>query len=222
MKNSILIPAMVLFAFLFVQCKRCKQAELSDKKFTQEELNILPYTGNEKLVFKDSQDDSVCYTGQGRVSTMKLNHAVMDWDGEECQGDYRQVEWNEIKFKSDSSDTTISISIYFYHPFNDYENDKMILFDFSYPNPNGQAMLHSVYSFEAGSLMDSKHGQGHYVYVSAFHNTITLGNNTYSSVYELRNSYYENQPLDVTTLYYSLLKGIVGYKKISGTIWYLN
>jgi hypothetical protein len=227
MKRTLLLMLFLLSAFTLMRCKRCKQEELPDKKFTQQEQAIIPYAGSETLTFKDSSGDSVCYTGQGRISTMNLNHEVMDWDGEECQGDYRQIESVSLNYKGTNSDTTIGFRMRFYHAFNDYENDKIFSLSISYSTPNMENIFYGSFSFELNTLINNIHGQlPLQSYISAFHDTLTILNKKYYSVYELTwdtsNILPQYQHLFVSSVYYSISQGLVGYKKTTGAIWYLD
>jgi hypothetical protein len=217
MNKTILSLLFLLSTLTFVKCDRCRQKKLSDKKFTQEELNVAPYNGFEELIFRDSIGNSIYFTGQGRTSTMQLIHETWDWDGEECPGDNRQVERVDFSFNiNHSTDTTLLLSLLFIHPFNEYENDKYIRFAFDNIGFSG------IYSFEAGIIMNPKYPAWSDSYIPAFYDTLTIFNKTFYSVFELKNNYYGNEPNDLLSVYYSISRGIIGFKKGSGTTWYLD
>jgi hypothetical protein len=199
-----------------MRCGKCREKELSDKKFTTSELSILPYNGTETLTFKDSIGDSVCYYGQGRKDEMDITHEAEYPNDAGCyDGGYRQVESVSVDFHH-NPDTTFNIRLFFYHPFGDMENDKYIDFTFS------GGVFACPYSFEAGTIMKPKLSGWNDFYVAAIYNSLTLVNKTYSNVYELKRYHVANYPQMLTSVYYSISKGIVGFKKKSGETWYLD
>ena len=216
----------VSFVFIFIGCRK-KPTQLPDKRFTQSELNILPYIGTETLTFKNIAGDSVLYTGQGKKSNLYMVHELnQDYEENRGKGDFRNVETVYLSFKKTNSNATIDIYLSFPHPFNERENEKNMSIKFNYYDINS-FMFNGTYLFEAGSIMSLNHTQYYYIsYVTAYHDSLTLANRTYYHVFEMTRDVSDILPqyqdIQITNLYYSSLEGIVGYKIKTGAIWYLK
>lgn len=222
MKRTVfLLIVMVLSSLLFVQCKKCKTEELSDKNFTAEDLAIVPYNGTEKLTFKNEVGDSICFTGQGRSSTMNVTYEVRDWDGEECHGDHRMVEFNKIEFTCDNADTTIAVYLRFHHPFNETENEKHILIEWEHSDNNASPEFFGIYTFYSDTIKSPEsYPDSYYGIILNYYGSyypLHIGNKTFTRVYEM--TYFDSFGFSI---YYSVSQGIVGFKERSGTVWYLD
>jgi hypothetical protein len=221
MRKTVLLLALVsLSSFLFIQCKKdCNSKQLDDKYFTAQELAIVPYNGTEILVYKNSDGDSICFTGQGRISRMDARVSNPDHDQEECAGDKRNAEDNFVTFKSGNTDTIISVGLYFPRPFDDYENLKTINFTCSFTTNH----FYGHYGFYGDTIANHylylDFYNSDYYFISGYFSALTLINRTYYRVYELKDFNYNGFG---NTLYYNVMQGIVGYKESTGTIWYLD
>ncbi len=220
-KIVLLLGIVSLSSFLFIQCKKdCNSKELDDKIFTDIELDVVPYNGAETLVFKNSNGDSMVFSGQGRSSTMVRRVANPDHDEDECAGDYRNTESNIVKFKH-GIDTIMSIELGFYRPFGDDENMKNIDFRYYKENLNYSYFYGNYRFFAKTSNSDTIEGLSFYGYsyyfITNYYSSLTLVNKTYTRVYEL--TYFNSFGF---SLFYSVVQGLVGYKESTGTIWYLD
>jgi hypothetical protein len=219
MRRTFLLFTIIIFVALFDSCDHCNDT-LDDKNFTLDEINIVPYTGNETIVLKDSVGDSICLTGQGRRSAMIYRSSNPEYDNNDCSTDYRnsEVVYFDYKF-ADMPDTTFSIWLDFYRPFYDKENvkDFTIFFYDKSGNDGGHSIFSATYTFEVNSLMNPVSGSYFTSYISEFYNTFTLLNKTFTSVYEFRNPYFGS-----FSVYYSIDQGLIGYIDSAGTKWYLD
>jgi len=211
---------MICILTVFTRCNKCHSEEYGDKTFTQTELNIVPYIGSEKLTFKDSQGDSICYSGQGRTSEMNEKHDQDGLDDKGCSGNYRQVQSVNILFTSDNSDSAIHIKLFYDYPFGVTKNDTYMEIVFGSTDYYSHYTFWGEYSYDANNIMSPKsYGLQGISSVSAHYDTLTLINKTFYSVYELTVSAVNENTQKV---YYSISKGIVGFKRKTGAIWYLD
>lgn len=219
MKRTILlISLMTVLSFLFVECKKnCNSKELDDKTFTDMERNIVPYNGSETLIFKNSIGDSLVFIGQGRTSKMDNRVEFPDHDEDECAGNTRNAESNQVSFKCGNTDSIIRIALDFWRPFDNDENIKLIDFSYSSIGYVSSNYFYGTYMFYSDTLVSPTNAWQNFYLITAYYNSLTLINKTYQRVYELSffNSYGR-------TLYYNIIQGVVGYKESSGTIWYLD
>lgn len=223
MRRTFLLLLLVIVSLLLcVQCnKHCNSEQLDDLYFTAKELAVVPYQGTETLVFKNSNGDSICFTGQGRTSHMDARVSNTEPEDDECFGDTRNAEDNAVVFKSGNTDSIISVHLYFPHPFANYEALKTISFHYGYKATYNVDLFHGTYGFFGDSIANAYPYNTYFYYVdyfiSGYYSSLTLVNKTYTRVYELM--YYNGQG---KVLYYNVTQGIVGYKESSGIIWYLD
>ena len=215
-KKLLLFTIIALSTFFFVDCKKCKSKQYDEKILVDDDLLVLTYTGNEKLVFKNAIGDSMCFTGQGRSSEMEERSSNPDYDGSGCMPDKRMVEKNSVRFKYDNADTTLSIDLMYYSPFGSYENDKVIVF--RYYHEMSSRIFDGIFSYSLAEIENPKISSlTDFYFISAYYHVVTLGNKTFNDVYELICFGYPG-----VALYYSVVNGIVGIKRPSGVLWYLD
>ncbi len=198
MKTKILILFSILFCLLvFTQCK--KEKKLGTLKFTEAELNIVPYKVGDIIVFKDSVGDSFVYEVGSRNSEMYRYYRDPDNVGYKGASDYYDHERNNTSLKDGR------FELGFNDPFITNKIKKYFSVSIKF---EGQSFSES-YEFEANSITPS-----------TYHDTLTIVNRKFNSVYELK-EYSASSP-DNFLLFYTFKEGIVGFKTNDGKSWYLK
>jgi len=206
-------------------CKKsCEQNQVVDLKFSQEDLKINSYSGNEVLIFKNLSGDSLAFNKGMRYHEPYIRYKI---DYEEaklyhngCQGDYFNAEQNETIFWALAYDSTtkLSITLSFLYSFDNPTYKKSInLFFF---HARDKSAFDASFEFRNGSLYNLA---GKSDSIVTYHNQLTLGTKTFSGVYEL---YCPNgdprNPEWFRIAYYSITEGYLGFLSNLGQLWYLE
>lgn len=204
--------------FLFTGCYKyqCKGKQYPSVSFSQDDLKINPYSGEETLNFIDSINDSIIiFTGKGRSTSQLFNYSN-DPDGDDvenhdCFGDTYYSDYNMTKFGSSSGwfeidlsfsnelrtgslEKLISISIYnTTNPWVYYDND---IFCFK-----TDSIFNYSYSYPVDKVVE-------------LINSLKLGNMSYNNVYKLS--------CRSGNLYYSIEDGLVGFQTNNSTLFFLQ
>jgi len=213
MKKSlyIIITSTVLI-FLFNQCheKECDGNKLGDLKFTQTDLNILPYSIIDTIIFRDSIGDSICYYPNG------IRHSTTRLVGDECS-DYYNTELNITRFKGIDEQTYMHLYLDFTWPFAT-EKKKTIQIIVHYKD-SIEWSFNAIYVFDSLKLYD--YSTESYA-ILGYCDSLYVGPNMFHSVYTLEQTYIPSEHRNLKTLFYSLIEGIVGFKTDDGHLWYLK
>ncbi|GEM_PF-1372823 len=216
MKNLlfILLSGMVSI-FLFTECHRCHGTQQPSLSFSQEDLNINPYSGKEELIYKDSINDSIVFFGTGRATEQAFNYSS-DPDGDElmlyhCFGDTYYCDWNHTYFKT-TSNGYIELDLNFSNYFRTGTIEKYLTFTIN----NGNPLIFYCYdSFCFNNDSIFKRSQSTNDSVSAYYVSLHIGNKTFYNVYKL-SCQYGNY------LYYSIKDGLVGFISKNKTLFVLQ
>lgn len=211
MKNLlriILIPSLLL---LFSNCKKEPDEGkfLGEIRFTQDELSYFPYKENDSLVFKNAQGDSNVY----HIINIEKGVYPLYEKPNDVRSDYYLMENIQIVF-DDYNNAGIKQLIHGYKQHG--SQPTYISSRFSPPNLTNNDSTYKIFH----SYMDSNK---FCTSSDVYHSSISILNNTYNDVYELKNSYQYFQNSDILqSIYYAKNVGIVGFKTKSGTEWYLD
>jgi hypothetical protein len=212
------VPLFLLIAALlslFTSCHKCHDKEYSPLHFSQEDLKINPYSGNETLVFTDVYGDSVVLPGQGRSGDKELNYSN-DPDGDDlllyrCYGNYYYADVNYCQFATQGNNAYFEVNLYFTNEFRQSALEKLIRLNLDTHDPNANSGF-MILAFDGDSIFNSR------VYpndsVLGYEDTMHLGNYLYHKVYKLGKP--ENY------LYYSVLEGLVGFRTVGDTLFCLS
>ena len=90
----------LLLLILFSSCYKCEQQQTATLRFTNDELKINPYSGNELLIFKDINGDSIAFPkGVRDTRNMRIyqyDYEAAKFDHHGCQGDYFDSDINGL------------------------------------------------------------------------------------------------------------------------------
>jgi hypothetical protein len=197
-----------------MQCHKCNSEKLEDKKFTPQELAIVPYNIiGEKYVFKDSLNDSMSYSVSWRNSNMDGPdyENFYNYDSH-CLGNYCYTENVRGTLVGTEQTELIQFRLFFDTPNAIFTFVKTINLYINYTKTNEWFFGGSFYINDLNlAERDSSEGR-----VIALNSTLDLGPKTFSSVYTLVN---DNNNLK--TVYYNFSRGIVGFKSNDNHLWYL-
>jgi hypothetical protein len=202
--------------FLFTECHQCKGKTYPSETFSQEDLNINPYSGKETLNFIDSTNDSIIiFLGKQRGTTVMFQYSN-DGDGDEvqiyhCYGDNCNSDWNSTIFGS-PSEGYFELDLTFSNKFRTGSLDKLITFTIVCPNPS-VSYEYETFCFNTDTIYNGPtYPQDK---VIGLINSLKLGNMTYNKVYKLRCS-------SGNYLYYSIKDGLVGFLTKNSTLFFLK
>ena len=220
--KTILVAIVLVFTFAFVQCKKkeCVTENLGEIHFTQNELNIVPYNGTETLIFKDSINDSIIFTGKMRYSdSFNIWEFPNDY---ECLGKYYNTESNYTKFEGVNS-TKIYIYLYMGSPFLQDFIKKMNIEIFI---NSDTCYFYGTLAFNPTNIFNTIPAENNLpanAYVLAFNSSLSIGPNIFNNVYTLKQIDPPHLPSkNLQYVYYTISDGVVGFKTEEGHLWYLE
>jgi hypothetical protein len=219
MAKRIMFSILSLITAILILTSCCDSNLITEFNFTQKDLTINPYNGTEKLIFKSLTGDSINFQAVNRQSTFsKRYQKSSNGDSKACLGDYVTSENNNTAFQSTDNLLRFTIKLLFDYNFTNLDPNKLILFE-SYSHPNDHNPPSS--SREAYFGVDTIYNHGNYPdTIYTFHNILILGPKSFNNVYEV---YLIASVLSsVTTLYYTIGEGIVGFNTQKEGKWYLD
>lgn len=183
---------------IFNHCKKEVGKNFGTLKFTEAELNIIPYKANDTIIFKDSIGDSLVYKSEGRFSEMYRYYRDPDNYGYKTASDYYDFERNTARFNNNGPKLVLEFD-------NPFITGRIVKYFKIICNFNND-YFSEWYEFEANNITPS-----------IYHDTLKIINRKFYSVYELK----ENNASS-TQLFYTFKEGIVGFKTNDGKYWYLK
>jgi len=224
-KAILLVLFIGLLSLVLSNCKKsCEQNQVVDLKFSQEDLKINPYSGNEELIFKNLTGDSLILSKGRRLNDRYIEYSISYEDAKlyhnGCQGDYFWADKNGTFFQTfpDDSITSLDITLSFLYSFDNPTSKKNInLFFFHGRNNSG---FEVNLEFRNDSLFKYP---GKPDSIVAYHNQIMIGTKTFSGVYELYCPNGDPRNLEWFKIaYYSITDGYLGFLSNLGQLWYLE
>lgn len=201
---------------------KCVQHEVAYLPFTEGDRSIIPYTGNEILIFKDTIGDSIIFEKGLKTISSKVEYEYSDHEAEEhnyCRGDYITSENDEIDFYSKIGSGYLQILLFNGAYFKNPKSVKLILFNFQ-PGDDVSLRFDADFMFSNDTLFNKPNNLDS---ITGFHHQIIIGSKTFTNVYEL---YGYNHVSDSNewykTAFYSLIDGLVGLRTNSGRLLYLD
>lgn len=224
MRQSILLVVLINSFLIFTSCKKCHEHELSSVQFSQSELNMIPYNGNETLIFKSETEPSLSYFGTERTTQSGIDYEDLKYTEEtHCKGTYYFTQASWIDFRSSNGDYDLRTGMYFTNLFDSgfIENIFYLSLD-----PKIDSIKHYIgqYVFTSDTLYNGKYNlDGAGTMIKGFHSAIQLGQKLYYNVYELDGDYGSpNNTEWISSVYYCFSNGLVGFRTNKGRLWYLE
>jgi hypothetical protein len=225
--RSAIILLILIINVQFTGCKKCVQNQRADLQFTQDELKIDPYTGNEILTFIGSSGDTVLihngsrFTSHIRVYQYDFETAKLDHDG--CQGDYFEVDNHQMMMYDDTLKTFLYIFLNFKYSWTN-PSDEMFFELLFGQSKDLFIFFDGRFKFNVDTLLNIQTNNQYYKdSIIAFHPIWESGSNIFYNVYEL----YGHQPDTrytpwISIAYYSIKEGLLGFKTTNGATWHIQ
>jgi|WetSurMetagenome_2_1015567.scaffolds.fasta_scaffold239593_1 hypothetical protein len=229
MIKTYLITCSLLLLLAVTGCnKHCEQNQVINLRFTDNELKINPYSGEETLIFKTTDEDSIAfYSGIRMVDTYRsytydYETAKIYHDG--CQGDFFQAESNNLIKEDSINPNYLSITLRFCYELKKPNSEKEFGLFFYIKAPQ-LLCFNAIYNFQEDTLIQYRPYSVNYPRrdsIVSYNPVITIGQKEFYNVYEL---YSRNpDPRDtawISIAYYNFVDGLVGFKSSYGQTWYL-
>jgi hypothetical protein len=226
MKSTITFFILLLVLLsLLIGCKKtkCVHNQVAHLTLSQNDRLIDPYIGNETLIFKNANGDSIVLTNGSRTTgTTTLYEYAQSYADEYhdgCTGDYFSREYDDLNISSQDDSNLITITIAYNYWFNNPDTTKSVNFYFNTKDSKGWCFV-GHYGFRNDSII-SLHDK--YDSVVAYHNLISIGPKSFTNVTELYFLCTDPKCVEwYCTAYYSVKEGFVGLQSNFGTMWYLD
>lgn len=203
--------AFILMSLTIVSC--CKTKQIGTIRFSEADLNVNPYTGNETIQFVDDSSNLIIYDNGNRSIFMQ--------ESPQCDGgccDYYLVESSDNTYFESShllSNLQITINNQF-DRFNGNQYPPIISFAWvyyeEYPNPT-----YTNYATLPVDQMEEVAIDQH-----IFKDSLRLHDITYYQVFTLPGICTSPERLHADTLFFTKAEGVIGLKFTDGNLWSLN
>ena len=200
----------------------CIHNERAKLTFTQGDRSIIPYTGNETLIFKDTIGDSIVFEkGTKKISSNVEYQYTLDEAQEHnnCTGDYITTEQDLTGFSA--SDGKSYLQFFFTNSYTFDYPESIKYFQLSFDADTVEMSFSASYKFSNDTLFPYPY-KNHDSIVN-FHNQLTIGGKTFSNVYELYAKFIPPHVAEwYIRAYYSTIDGMVGLRTNKGRLLYLD
>jgi len=198
----------ILLIFILSSC--CKSSLIDTIRFSESDLQVNPYTGNETLEFIDDNNNIITYNnGYRRINQEEV---------EECDGgccDYYLVErFDNTFFESTYMESNLQVIIN--NPFDKYRGTSAtpsMYFAWDY-----YEIKPYVTSTNFGSLPVDSMKQAA-IEEEIFKDSLILRDNKYYNIYTLPGRCTYEDRLYGDTLFFSESEGIIGIRFTDGNLW---
>jgi hypothetical protein len=192
-------------------------------QFSQKELDMIPYKGNETLVFKSTTEPFLSYTGTQRTTQSGIYYEdLKNVEETHCKGTYYYTQSSWIEFRSATGGYDLITEMYFTSLFDSGFIKGIFILGLnlkidSIRNFSGQ------YVFASDTLYNGLHNAVYGTMIKGFHSSLQLGQKSYSNVYELDGDYGSPNITEwISSVYYCFSNGLVGFRTNKGKLWYLE
>jgi hypothetical protein len=209
MKKIVLFASLASVSLLFNQCKKepMKGRLLGEIRLTEDELSYMPYEENDSLKFKNSSGNIKLLWVTSKVKGDQIAYE----DAMNYNSNYHHLESLTIQF-ADINGNSQKIEM------KTQTRPERTLVHTSFSPPNMISNDSALVTFD--SYMD---GNKFSTSTDAYHPSITIGNKTFYTVYELVNTFVPYANVDnLNRIFYAKNRGIVGFKTQSGEEWFLD
>ncbi|MEI7662936.1 MAG: hypothetical protein WCK34_12075 [Bacteroidota bacterium] len=216
MKTAIkLLLLSIISATLFWHCERCVIEELPTRKFTDEELKIVPYLKGDTITFlsRETNKTYAFHVVDKITDYEKFSRGnPHDKYSSYCTGDYYYSQYLNTSFDVQNCGLDLNIS----NSFEANDIGKNLTIYFSIPNDTLILKFHGIYNIGEDTIMTGTNK------VSAYHNSLTLNGTRFTNVYELLGMVYTPQHEYLKTAFYTFNQGLVGFLTNNGNMWSLK
>ena len=101
-KNIFILLVLFLAIQILISCqKNCQSNLLGSVRFSQTDLNIIPYKGNEQLTYVASSGNQIIFDGSNRISHYGAEgdeYVEFPESDDYCPGNYYYTETGDLEF----------------------------------------------------------------------------------------------------------------------------
>jgi len=221
MKKLALLLFLLLCLFVFIQCKKeCQSKKVGDIRFTQTDLSIVPFNGNENIVFIDSISDSISYKGTIRKSDYNFykiyeNHVESE---EDCPGDWYNIENNYTRFAGEINDFDMWFDLNIGGDAFFGSIKKFIFVRVHFIKDYQEWYFGCRYAFDDLKLYDLSPTDN---ILLTYNDSLNIGPEKFYNVYTFNQIDKPSSKENLQFVYYTVSEGVIGFKTDSGHLWYL-
>ena len=217
-------PFLYLLLSAITACNKddtpCNDQFMGSLKFSEKELDVVPYAMGDRIILVDTTHDTLVFNyAEGYTST--LYYTELDPYTSECMGDYYEYQDKRVKFENKYM-TFLYVAITFSDPFMVTPQRKVLRVQLrTYDLADGS--FYGRFDFNEDSIYNDPDttflAAGR---VKAYHDTLALGEAIFTHVYELEGmNEYQVYPKYVTSMFYSMSLGVVGYRMNDGKEYWI-
>jgi hypothetical protein len=204
---------MLLFLLPLQQCKDCNTYTLTFS-FTQADLAVVPYAGDEVITLKNTTGDSLIFACNGRVN---IKDNPIEVPGSGCDKSTYHLPTNTTVFISGTDSiglqlylqmlsTTVARKI-FHIGITDLKSDSIKGFSWNFGFDADTIIVYPNYTAQTDGAV-------------AYYDSLTVISKKYHRVYELMSRVPPVQSYEfVRSVYYTLADGIIGLQTNQGHRW---
>jgi hypothetical protein len=208
---------------IITSCKKCHENELSSVQFSQTELNMIPYKGNETLIFKSTTEPSLSYYGTERTTQSAIYYEdLKNMEETHCKGTYYYTQQSWIDFRSTNGGYDLTIQMYFTNLFDSGFINGICILGLNL-NIDSIRNFSGHYVFKSDTLYNGKYTAGLGTLIKGFYPSIQLGQKLFYNVYEMGGDYGSPNTTEwISSVYYCFSNGLIGFCTNKGKLWYLE
>jgi hypothetical protein len=194
-----------------ISCTDCKSISYPSLTFNPSDLNLIPYQGDEQLLFTDSLNDSIPYRGDGRY--LHQEHIYLP---NKCTNDgidyFSQTAGCSFSDTSKRSYIDLYLGLYYDNDFKSVK--KRFRIYLRVPFDKNIKGFTEIYDFTGDSILPA-------TYVS-FAKNLQIASLTFTSVYILQSSISKVEDEYILFVYYTISEGIVAFETNKKHLWVMD
>jgi hypothetical protein len=211
--KGIRFAALACVVIFFSGCETCNK-ESHTYAFTQGDLRVVPYAGNETIAFKSALGDSISYPCIGRVNKTDIPITVNTGS---CDKLEFHIPLNSTIFVAGQDSLGLQLSVGFITTnlvrkvfnitFTDLKDFSIKGYSWNYNFDSDTIVLFPSYSYETDG-------------VASYSDSLTIIHKKFKRVYSLTGR--KNPAISdefIRTVYYTLQEGVVGFQTNKTTRW---
>ena len=191
---------------------------------TQSDLSMIPYSGDETLIFKSPTEPSITYYGEKRpTETRIVCENPEDYFYTGCKGNYYYTNGRVVFFNASPGFDSFIINMLYTNLFDSGFTKKIMQIGLEI-NDDSIRPFGGEYVFSIDTLYNGIKKTGTATTIKEFHETIQFGQNLFNNVYELNGDYetLTSQPDWISSVFFNFSNGIVAFRTNKGKFWYLE
>jgi hypothetical protein len=221
-KNISILLLSFLVTQILISCqKNCQSNLLGSVRFSQTDLNIIPYKGNEQFIYVASSGHQIIFNGANRISHYGAEgdeYVEFPKSDDYCPGNYYYTETNHLGFYGTVSGSWINFDMVMTNPFSNpikkYLGISITVLDSIY------WVFANGYRFDSLKLYNENPPYG----VIPVNDSVLIGSKIFYNVRVLVSEENLHSPTvsNLKTVFYSLSEGVLGFQNELGETWCLQ